>query len=94
MIVLDSNYTIVTDANNYELRYNNKKIVDKINKNTNETEQKEVTESWAAYYPSLQGCLRKYVNECIKPDSEFYADAKALLSKIDEVHETIKNIKS
>lgn len=91
-LTLDNNYRVVSDSNNYELKFRNQKEVTKNNKETGLEETKTITESWSAYYPTLQGALRKYVDEC--PKELLNTDVFTLIKKLDDLHTTIKNIGS
>jgi len=83
MIKLDQYYALTADANNWTLNYAREKEIIK------DGVTKTVTERDTFYYPLITMALRKYLDESVKDCS----DIKEVLSKIEEVHNTIKNIK-
>lgn len=88
-ITLDENYYIDISELNFTLSYRREKEVQKKNKETGVEETKTVTEKSDWYFPNIQGCLRKYLDESARECSSI----EEVLNKISSVHETIKRIK-
>lgn len=83
MIVLNENFYIETDTFNYTLQFRKDKQVEK------SAEIKTITQSETWYYPNIQACCRKYLDESLKESESI----EEVLLKIEGIHQTIKNIK-
>lgn len=83
MIKIDKEYSIDIDSLNFVLQYRRPKEVEK------NGEIKTVTEKSDWYFPSIHACLRKYLDESMRECESI----EKVLSKIDEVHETIRKLK-
>lgn len=79
MIQLDNNYRIETDANNYTLI--KEENTGEIHKETG----KETISKDQWYFPKLNQCLSKYLNESVKGAES----VKELLEKVNEVEAKI-----
>lgn len=78
---LDENYRIESDSNNFILVYE----IEKFNKNT----KKDYMFKEESYFPKLSLALDKYMNECLKPQTE----AVGVLKELTRVEDLIKTIK-
>lgn len=89
-LVIDEQWHIEIDGHNCtlifeEIRQRKRKL--EIFPNTQETENYTFTESY--YYPNVQACLRKYLAVSLHPCESI----PEVLTRIDEVEKTIKNLK-
>ena len=78
MIVIDMNYHIEADSNQWVLHYNNAKIV----------KDKEVNQSNKWYCSSLKNALNRYCDESLKTSKNI----EDILQKLDQLNKTISNI--
>jgi len=80
-IKLDENYKMVSDNHNWTLEFESVRF--------DEEKQKEVksTDEW--HYPTIQGCLGKYVNQSGKTSKSI----DELIEKLNQVSLIIKSIK-
>lgn len=84
MIKLENGFFITTDSNNWTLNLELAKEVDA------DGEKKTTTQSDRWYYPSLQLCLKKYIQESLKSNNSI----QELLTAIDNLHKEIDTIKT
>ena len=86
ILKLDDQYSIVSDSNNYTLKYINTYIgVDNKTKQT-----KEITSKDEWNMPKLSQAIAVYLNECLRPLNsieELYQE----LVRVEELIKTIKN---
>lgn len=80
---LDEFYTLKGKKYNWELIYN--EPTGEINPETN----KEIVKTDKWYFPKLEQVLHRYIEEAVKP----LDDAQLILKKLQEIDETIQNIK-
>lgn len=88
-IQLDDNYFIETDPYNFTLKFEIKKMVTKINKETNIEESKEVTSKGEYHFPTLKGALLKYIDECTRP----LATISAIINELNRIESLITKLK-
>ncbi len=80
---LDNKFSIKTDSEGCTLIFAEKR--------TRKTKEGETVEYMAEdkyYYSNIEQCIRKYLQECIKPSK----DVKDCLIKIEEALEIINNL--
>lgn len=83
MIILDENYAIENDVNNFTLRY--EKETEVINKTTG----KPIKEKDHWYYPTINGCIKKYFQQSMKRPETI----QGLLYEVERVEQLIMNLK-
>ena len=81
MIKLDQNYSIVTDSNNYTLKFEESKGI-------NETTGKEEFSRDEWHYGKLSQALDKYMNQSIKASKS----VQELIDKLNEVQSIIEKV--
>jgi len=85
MIILDSKFKILTDRNNYTLHYSEQKTI--LDKKTGESKIITSVDEW--HYPSIQGALRTFLRESLRPSTSI----ENVLTRINEVENIIKNVR-
>ena len=85
MIRIDKQWKIIVDENNYQL-------ISEVESEGKDKEgnPKTIISTEKFYYPDIQCCMRRYLTESLRPSES----VQQILSKINEVHATIKTIKS
>ena len=83
MIKLENGFFITTDSNNWTLNLELEKEVDA-------NGEKKITQKNHWYYPSLQLCLKKYIQESLKNNNSI----QEVLNAIDNLYKEIETIKT
>ena len=81
-IKLDENYKMVSDNHNWTLEFESIRF--------DEEKQKEVKSKDEWHYPSIQGCLKKYLDQSGKNSNSI----DELIEKLNEIYLVIKNLKT
>lgn len=85
IIILDNEWSILSDDTNVELKYSIQ--VEREDKKTGEKKIGVSTRSY--HFPSIKFALKKYLDESLKESESI----QEVLQQIERVHRTIKNLK-
>ena len=91
-IILDDNYTLETDENQWTLKFHSERF--------DEEKQKTVNSNNQTYHSTIGQALKKYLDNCLKPSEdvadlwERFIQAEARIGAITkkEIDETVFNL--